>query len=233
MERGYWGARAFCLALLIISFCIAGQANAQMNRHTVLIDAGHGGEDAGVVVDTVKEKVLSLNLALRIQQESKKSDTFQVQLTRTTDKTMTVADRLRRAQEVRPDCLISVHYNAGFGKKATGYEVYFPGFKQPSTEGKDSAAVLKDMVQNRYLNESVRLAQRIQAGLDTVFPRKGRGLRDAPSPLLDGVTIPGLVVELGFLTTAEERKKLGEDETQRAVARALLQGLRDYFQKAP
>ena len=89
------------------------------------------------------------------------------------------------------------------------------------------------MVKTRHLNDSVRLAQHIQAGLETVFPRKGRGLRDAPIPLLDGLAIPGLVVEIGFMTNPEERKKLSDNETQRAVARALLNGLRAYFPKAP
>jgi N-acetylmuramoyl-L-alanine amidase len=233
MERRYLRIRVVCAALLIVWLGLVTQAGAQQNRYTVLIDPGHGGEDAGVVADSLKEKDLTLSLASLIQQEAKNSENFQVQLTRVADRTMTVADRLRRAAEVKPDCLISLHYNAGFGKKATGYEVYFPGFKQPPAEGKDSSPILKDMVQNRYLNDSVRLAQHIQTALETVFPRKGRGLREAPSPLLDRMTIPGLVVEIGFLTTPEERKKLSDEETRRALARALLKGLRAYFQKAP
>jgi N-acetylmuramoyl-L-alanine amidase len=129
--------------------------------------------------------------------------------------------------------VISLHVNAGFGKKASGFEVYFPGFRQNAPEKGDSSPVLKDMVKNRSLNDSVRLAQQIQASLETVFPRKGRGLRDAPDPLLDGLTIPGLIVEVGFATNPEDRQKLTGEETQRAVARALVKGLRDYFRKAP
>jgi N-acetylmuramoyl-L-alanine amidase len=89
------------------------------------------------------------------------------------------------------------------------------------------------MEKNSYLNDSVRLAQKIQASIETVFPRKGRGLRDAPSALLDALTIPGLILEVGFATQTEDRKKLTDEETQKAVARALVRGLRDYFQKAP
>ena len=118
-------------------------------------------------------------------------------------------------------------------KRRAGYEVYFPGFRQTVAGGGDSTAILKDMEKNSYLNDSVRLAQQIQASLETVFPRKGRGLRDAPSPLLDGLTLPGLIVEIGFATHTEDRKKLTDEETQKAVARALVRGLRDYFQKAP
>jgi N-acetylmuramoyl-L-alanine amidase len=50
---------------------------------------------------------------------------------------------------------------------------------------------------------------------------------------LDGLTIPGLVVEIGFATDPDDRKRLTAEQIQRAVARALVAGLRDYFRKAP
>jgi len=134
---------------------------------------------------------------------------------------------------MKADCLLSLHVNAGFGKKSTGYEIYFPGFRQVASGGGESSPIIKDMARNKSLNDSVRLAQQIQSGLETVFPRKGRGLRDAPSPLLDGLTIPGLVVEIGFATHTEDRKKLTEPETQRAIASAMVKGLQDYFSKMP
>jgi N-acetylmuramoyl-L-alanine amidase len=221
------------LALVVICLFFATQASAQRNRYLVLIDPGHGGEDAGVVTDHLKEKELTMKLALLIRQELKKTDPFQVELTRVADKTVKVAERIKMATDLKPDCVISLHANAGFGKKATGYEVYFPGFRQNPSGGGEAAPILKDMAKNRSLNDSVRLAQQIQASIETVFPRKGRGLRDAPSPLLDGLTMPGLVVELGFATNPEERKRLTAEETQRAIARALVKGLRDYFVKTP
>ena len=89
------------------------------------------------------------------------------------------------------------------------------------------------MARNKSLNDSVRLAQQIQSGLETVLPRKGRGLRDAPSPLLDGLTIPGLVVEIGFATHPDDRKKLTEPETQKAIANAVVKGLQNYFSSLP
>ena len=226
-----YGVVAFTL-LLASLFPIQGEG-AQQNRYRVLIDPAHGGADAGVVADKLREKDITLNLALLIREESQKVEGLQVRLTRSTDRAMTVAERIKAAGDFNPDCVLSLHVNAGFGKKASGYEVYFPGFRQNVSEKGDSSPVLKDMVKNRSLNDSVRLAQHIQASLETVFPRKGRGLRDAPDPLLDGLNLPGLVVEVGFATNPEDRQKLNEAETQRAVARALVKGLRDYFRKAP
>ena len=219
--------------LLIVSLVPLSGEGAQQNRYTVLIDPAHGGDDPGVVSDQIREKDLTMNIALLVRQEVQKGEGLQVQLTRSADRTMTVAERIKAASQLKPDCLISLHINAGFGKKATGYEVYFPGFRQELSPGGEAVPILKDMAKNKSLNDSVRLAQQIQAGVETVFPRKGRGLRDAPSPLLEGLTMPGLIVELGFATNPEERKRLTAEETQRAIARALVKGLRNYFAKTP
>ncbi|MDA8124497.1 MAG: N-acetylmuramoyl-L-alanine amidase [Deltaproteobacteria bacterium] len=223
------------LSLLLLSvglFPATGSA-APQGRYTVLIDAAHGGGEPGVVSEKIREKDLTLGLALLIRQEAQKTGNIQVQLTRSADKEMAVAERIKAIEAQKPDCVLSLHVNAGFGKKAAGYEVYFPGFRQTAAGGAESAAIIKDMAVNRHLNDSVRLAQPIQAALETVFPRKGRGLRDAPSPLLEGVSLPGLVVEVAFLTQPDEKKKLTNAETQKAIARALVKGLREYFQSTP
>ena len=191
------------------------------------------GDDPGVTSDKLREKELTLNLALLVREEAQKIPGLQVKLTRSTDRTLSIAERVKAAGTMKADALLSLHVNAGFGKKASGYEVYFPGFRQSVPGGGDSSPIIKDMARNTSLNDSVRLAQRIQSALESVFPRKGRGLRDAPSPLLDGLTIPGLVVEIGFATDPDDRKRLTAEQTQRAVARALVTGLRDYFRKAP
>jgi len=234
-RRGLSFWRILTAALLIIGIFAGSEAAAQQkqNRYTVLIDPAHGGEETGVMADAIREKDLNLKLALLIREEGKKAPNLQFRLTRSTDVRMTIAERIKAAAEMKPDCLISIHVNAGFGKKAAGYEVYFPGFGQAAAAVGDSAPILKDMVKNRYLNDSVRLAQQVQSGLDTVFPRMGRGLRDAPNPLLEGMNIPGVVVEVGFATHPEDRKKLLDPEKQQAVAVAVVKSLQNYFQKAP
>ncbi|MCX5818414.1 MAG: N-acetylmuramoyl-L-alanine amidase [Deltaproteobacteria bacterium] len=212
---------------------LTGAGAQQKNAYLVLIDPAHGGGDPGVVSDKLREKDLTMNIALLIRQEAQKKPGLQVQLTRSADRGMTIAERVKAAETMKADCLLSLHVNAGFGKKSTGYEIYFPGFRQAVSGGGDSSPIIKDMARNKSLNDSVRLAQQIQSGLETVFPRKGRGLRDAPSPLLDGLTIPGLVVEIGFATHPDDRKKLTEPETQRAIASAVVKGLQNFISKAP
>ena len=222
----------FTLTLLIMGITPLLGLGAQQKRYTVLIDPAHGGNETGVLADKLREKDLTMNIALLIRQEAQKGTNFDIQLIRSTDRTMTILERSKAVGELHPDCLLSIHVNAGFGKKAAGYELYFPGFRQTVAGGGDSTVILKDMEKNSYLNDSVRLAQHIQASLEMVFPRKGRGLRDAPSPLLDALTIPGLIVEVGFATHTEDRRNLTDEEIQKAVARALVRGLREYFHKA-
>jgi N-acetylmuramoyl-L-alanine amidase len=233
MDKQYIRRGIITLAALMIVLTPSMGTSGQQNRYMVMIDPAHGGDETGVVSDKLREKDVTMNLALLIRQEAQQKANFDVQLTRSEDRTITMAERKKSASALKPDCLLSLHVNAGFGKKATGYEVYFPGFKQTIVGGSESAAILKDMEKNRYLNDSVRLAQAIQSGIESVFPRQGRGLRDAPSPLLDGLTIPGVIVEIGFATHPEDRKKLTDENTQRAVARALVAGLWKFFQKTP
>jgi N-acetylmuramoyl-L-alanine amidase len=216
----------FFLILVPILVVQATQA-----KRLVIIDAAHGGADAGVMVtDKIQEKEVTLILAQLLQKELAKSPDIQTQLTRTSDKTISNAERVKIVKAASGEVLfISLHVNAGFGNKATGYEIFFPGFKTPATDQNESKAILKDMEQNKYLNDSVRLAQMIQRNMENVFPRKGRGLRDAPMPILGDLSIPAVVLEVGFATNTDDRKKILNEKTQQAIAQALAKGIRDYF----
>jgi N-acetylmuramoyl-L-alanine amidase len=86
------------------------------------------------------------------------------------------------------------------------------------------------MVRTKHLNESVRFAQILQRKLDPVFPRMDRGLRDAPVLILQNLNIPAVVLEIGFATNANDRKKLQEESIQAAAAKAVAEGVRDYLQ---
>ncbi len=216
----------FILILVPILIVQATQA-----KRLVIIDAAHGGADAGVMVtDKIQEKEVTLILAQLLQKELAKSPDIQTQLTRTSDKTISNAERVKMVKAASGEVLfISLHVNAGFGNKAAGYEIFFPGFKTPATDQNESKAILKDMEQNKYLNDSVRLAQMIQRNMENVFPRKGRGLRDAPMPILGDLSIPAVVLEVGFATNTDDRKKILNEKTQQAIAQALAKGIRDYF----
>ena len=220
------------LALLMLMICLLPNAVAQTlhGKHLVVIDPAHGGADFGVkLTDKEYEKNITLAVSLLLKKELDKAGNVQVQLTRSSDKDVSLSERKKIIMASRSAVLVSVHVNAGFGKTSTGYELYFPGFKAAPAEQSDSKEILKDMARNKYLNESVRLAQLIQKNMSSVFPRKSRGLREASIPVIEGLSIPAVIVEIGFATNADDRKKLMDVNTQNAVAHALCQSIKDYF----
>jgi N-acetylmuramoyl-L-alanine amidase len=217
--------------LLGLVFCapLFGAERPAVND-TVFIDPAHGGDDKGVkLTDDLYEKDVTLKIAQMLQNELKAGGFAAVQLTRTADKDVSVADRIKMVQSVRASMLISIHINAGFGKKAAGYEVYFPGFNAAPAGG--AAGIIKDMEGNKHLNESVLLAQQVMRNLQELYPRKERGLRDAQVPVLAGLALPAVAVEIGFATNAEDRKIITDEKGQKAVAQALGKSIREFLRK--
>jgi len=225
LKRGGMGLCVFVAVGLAIP-CL--YAKTPQEKKVVIIDAAHGGSDSGVGLSGgVKEKDLTLQIAQMVEKDLAQSGQFQIRLTRTADTTMSMEDRLKVIRAAKADIVVSLHVNAGFDKNSSGYEVYFPGFKSLPGGQNDSKAILKDMVKNKYLNDSVRLAQMIGKNLAVIFPHKDRGLRDAPVPLLEGLTIPAVVVEMGFATNENDRNLLLNATTKQALAKALSKGIRE------
>jgi len=204
-------------------------------KYVVVIDPSHGGKDEGVQLSRrVSEKDVTLAVATLIKRNLEDSKNVTVRFTRLGDTDVVMADRVGAAIKANADLFISLHVNAGFEKESAGYELYFPGFKGQegstgATKG-ESATIVRDMVRTKHLNESVRFAQILQRRLDPVFPRMDRGLRDAPVLILQNLNIPAVVLEIGFATSPNDRKKLQEESIQAAVAKAVADGVRDFFQ---
>lgn len=228
MKKVYWQIWAI---LLIMGFVLPSGAFAEKKppaTFRVLIDPAHGGSDLGVKTGSKAEKDLVLSLALSLKTELMKSPDIDVLLTRSVDKNLTNEGRANIAMKMNPNVFISLHINAGFGKNASGYEVYFPGFKNAVAENADPKAIIADMSKNRYLNDAVRFSRSLQKNLDQVFPRKWRDLRDGPVLLLEGLNFPALVLELGFATSPEDQKKLVNEKTHSAIVQAIAKSIREF-----
>jgi N-acetylmuramoyl-L-alanine amidase len=85
------------------------------------------------------------------------------------------------------------------------------------------------MVKNKSLNDSVRFAQILQRNMEKVFPRKGRGLREAPMPILNELTLAAVVLEMGFATNVDDKKKVIDEKTQQAIVEVLSKSIREFF----
>ena len=198
-------------------------------KHIIVIDPSHGGQDKGVIIkERVDEKDISLAIALALQKELAKENNLQVILTREIDRELSLEDRKKNVAKIKPEFFLSLHINSGFGKTASGFELYYPGFKE-SAERKAAVKLSAQQAKNRYLNDSIKMSHLIQRNLDTVFPRKSRGLREANLPIVDGLFVPALVVEIGFATNSEDKKKLLSPDTQIEIAQALAKSIKSFF----
>ncbi len=216
------------LLIAVIGFGFIDLSAAE-KKYAVVIDPAHGGDDPGVkITDKIGEKDVTLAIALALQKELNRESNFEIVLTRDSDKSVNIGDRRKNISRIKPDIFLSLHINSGFGKHANGFELYYPGFKEFGDRQKQNKGESKG-TGNKYLNDSVRLAQIIQKNMDTLFPRKGRGLREADLPILEGMTIPAAVVEIGFASNPAEKKKLLSANSQAEIAKTLARSINQLF----
>ena len=217
--------RVLIFSFLMMLLAAPALAKDPAGKYLVVIDPGHGGSDKGVKLSgDVYEKDVNLSIANMLKSDLEKAG-FAAKLTRTGDDAP-LADRIKMAAEQSTDVFIGIHINAGFGREAVGYELYFPGFNALPNARNDSGEIVKDMMKTRNLNESVRLARIVQKNLETVLPRKDRGLREAPIRIQ--ASIPALVIELGFASNPDEKKQITSKETQKKLSTALAASVREF-----
>lgn len=235
------------------------EAPAGVRRRMVVIDAGHGGPDAGMTGHpaggpTVVEKQVTLGVA-RALREALAARGVGVAMTRTGDTLVALADRGRLANQRRGDLFVSLHVNAanpGWRQPAAtrGFETYF--LSEARTEdarrveameneavrfetaaragqGDPLGFVLRDMAQNEHLRESSRLADVVQRRLGRVHPGPSRGVKQAGFKVLATAYMPAVLVELGYGTNAAEGTYLTSAGGQREIARALADAVVEYL----
>lgn len=220
---------------------------------TVVIDAGHGGDDVGARgAEGLLEKDLVLDIAHRLA-EHFGGNGLKVVLTRRDDTFVPLEERTSIANDARADLFISIHANATHDTKVRGIETFFlsldasddhagqvarrenQAFRVGDVPAKRSddalVAIIGDLITNEHMEESnefARLAQLELAG----DPQLARGVKQAPFVVLESVQMPAALVEIGFLTNRLDEQSLrGAEERDRivaALARAALEFGRRY-----
>jgi len=219
-------------------------------RHiqTIVIDAGHGGKDPGAVHGGVKEKdvvlKVSKNLASRLTE-----DGFNVIITRISDEFLALKERAEIADEARADFFVSIHCNAAYRKSSMhGAETYFLSSAKSDWartveatensaikfESEDNAGIpeldyiLNDLAQTQFLEESQQAAIYIQESLVQLCGLYNRGVKQANFYVLRLNYMPAVLIEIGFLTNSNDRKKLQDDNFLEKVVEAIASGIKQY-----
>lgn len=191
---------------------------------TIVIDPGHGGTDIGVTGQSgAQEKMLALDIALRLRTLFGGREDLRILLTREDDRELGLDDRAAFANSNRADLFLSLHMNASLSPSHSGAEVYrmstdsgpalggrsgLPLLAVPAAEGGTRSIVLVpwDDAQSRHRESSTMLASLMEASLRTRVPMSNRPLREAPLRVLAGVDMPAVVVELAYLSNPEQEQ---------------------------
>ncbi|HUD72607.1 MAG TPA: N-acetylmuramoyl-L-alanine amidase [Dongiaceae bacterium] len=216
---------------------------------TIVIDAGHGGEEEGARGPTgLLEKDVTLDIAKRLRDRLKGENGVEVLMTRDDDRRVPLDDRTALANHARADLFVSIHANSSRRDNAMGSETYFLSYQATDDETRAVAAlennrgqldsgvpgttgldlVLWDLAQSAFLKESSDLAETIQDRLNDTLGVRNRGIKQAPFRVLMGATMPAVLVEVAFISSAEEEKRLRDAAFKDRIADAIAASIRNF-----
>jgi len=216
---------------------------------TVVIDAGHGGEDEGAVGPSgLTEKDLVLGLSHRLA-DRLRAQGLRVVLTRHADVFVPLEARTSIANDARADLFVSIHANASRTRNARGVETFFQSLeasdeaasevaaRENAAFGASSAqtgaagalpAILGDLMRNDSMRESNEFAKLAQAELSRAAPTRSRGVKQASFVVLRGVQMPSSLIEIGFLTNVADERALKREAHRDAIADALARAVKTF-----
>ena len=178
----------------------------ETNKHYVVIDAGHGGSDVGATRNGVYEKNITLDVSKRVANLLRKKG-YIVEMTRTTDTYVSLQDRVAISEDINPDVFVSIHVNSSNSDSPTGLETHY------------------------YKDNSLELAKYVHASLLNHVNSKDRGLFKSRFYVINHTTAPAILVEIGFISSPVERAQLVSESRKQATAKAIAEGINDYFNK--
>lgn len=237
------------LLLLLFTFTFGfSQNNAKFK---VVLDAGHGGKDPGAIKNGIKEKDVALDVVLKIGKILEKNKSIEVIYTRKTDVFIGLRERANIANKAKANLFISVHCNGVKSTSARGTETFVMGMSRTDTNldiaKKENGVIFleKDynekykgfdpnnpetllglkILQEEFLNQSISLASEIENNFIS-DDRLSRGVKQQPIWVLDATVMPGVLIELGFVTHPVEGKYLnsqkGKEQMSESISNAII-----------
>ncbi len=231
----------------------AGSVVTKARDLIIAIDPGHGGEDPGAIGPTgVKEKNVTLAIALQLKERIDAEPGMKAILTRETDLFVPLSERPNRARQRQADMFVSIHADAVDRSSPSGSSVYTLSSKRATSEAaryladRENAAdliggvslddksnvlasVLLDLTQGASMSASMEAAGFVLDELDRIGNIHHQQVQQASFKVLTAPDIPSMLVETAFISNPVEEQRLANPEHQARIADALLGGIRDYF----
>jgi N-acetylmuramoyl-L-alanine amidase len=198
--------RAFkiIITLVFVSFCFSANASHPKNKKRVVIDVGHGGEDAGQTINGISEKDVVLAIALNLVELNTRTD-IEIVLLRTEDQTLSLKERADNVNNLKPDFAISLHANGNPDGNKNGVEAY----------------VFSESI---HFEQSKLYADNILNAVSKDNLVKN-GVKQARFYVLQNIQCPVVLLEVGFLTNEKNRLYLESAQGQREIALGILSAL--------
>ena len=241
------------IARIVIGFLFSAQAFA--STMTVVVDPGHGGRDDGAVRDGRDEAAITLSVGRYLAEYLRADKRFKVPLTRPGNETLTLPERARFAKIKNADIFVSIHVNSNPDGKARGAEFYFQNQLPPDEESmflahrensegaagtlsygyleerrlpSDIATIVTDLLDGDRILRSSQLSKALKTSWTGSKKSKTNSVLQAPFFVLSQMPLPSSLVELGFLTNADDLRELVDPGAQKRMARDLYRGLVAY-----
>ena len=204
--------------------------------HIIVIDPGHGGDDAGARGSNgTLEKNVTLAISRKLKAALEARLGVRVLLTRDGDQNVNIDQRAALANNNKADLLLSIHAAASVRPAASGAEVFsLSASDDPSRAvgapealpvlgggSRDIQVIPWETAQTRFLDQSSAFGRTVEAALREHVAMSPRPFVQAPLRVLVGANMPAVLVETGFLTNAAQEKQLASDNYQNAIVQAL------------
>jgi len=222
---------------------------------TMVVDAGHGGDDNGVRGPKgMLEKQVTLDAARRLKTLVESRLGVRVVMTREDDRAVSLDERDAIANNSKADLFLSLHANASPSASVKGTEVYYLRLDRTGEEARRTAAATElilpvvggvtrpidiipwDLAQASHVDASSRFASMLEEELEKRVPAGRRPLQQAPMRVLSGANMPAALVEMVYLTNGEQEQRVKSDEFQGAVVEAIYGAIvrfKTYLEAAP
>jgi N-acetylmuramoyl-L-alanine amidase len=241
-------ATAFSAMLLMVN------TYGQSDNFKVTLDAGHGGKDNGAMYFGNKEKDLTLAVTLKVGKLLEQSPDINLIYTRKTDEFIELRERAKIANRSTSNLFVSIHCNANKSPTGNGSETYVMGMSRANmnlevSKAENSVIFLEDNYQKTYkgfdpnkpetliglqivqesnLTSSIDLANKIQNNFSNSISIKSRGIKQEPIWVLDATTMPGVLIEIGFISNQNDVGILESEEGQNDIAKAIANAIISY-----
>ena len=215
---------------------------------TIVLDPGHGGQDTGVIGSGgTAEKDITLAAARRLRAILEGRLGVRVILTREDDRSVALDDRTAAANNNKADLFLSLHVNGSFRPSTRGASIFVAQF----TDADKSAAALAharvplfgggsrdielvpwSLAQIRHVDQSLILARLLQREFESRITLSARPVEQAPLRVLESANMPAALIEMGYLTNAEQEQQLAGGDFQSSLVQSVADAVskfRDYL----